>query len=810
MSFLSPTLLGILIPLVGLPLVLHLLNKGFPRYFKFPSIELIKETMARRSKFHRWRHWILLLLRTIFLLLMLLAFLQPLLRRFGTNPADHAGRQVLIVLDHSVSMEHKGDGPTSRERALYEASKLMDSLGPDDTVNLLLMEPNPATCFVSFSADTAEAKRFLNRLKPGFGRADVNLANAAAARLFSQSATRPEIYYISDFGRKKWANASFTALPPAVKLFFVDVGPAHRDNRAILDARPSQTEMLSGDTVPIEITVGNFSPEPFAGRVTVTLDKRFSFDQEVSIAPWSQEKVTVPVSVGGPGVHLCEVRLPPDALEYDNHFFLTLAVQAKEEVLIVSDGTDGRRSGAYYLKTALNPFENDVGSLLPRIISSGDLSPARLAGVQKMFFTHVNRLSPEASDAVAKFLFQGGGLVYFLDGTADVENLAALGKIMKGVFVGLVEVKGTARCDAPLVSRLAEVPCVHYGFVVEEHWRRTVTYTDSEGRTKRRTESGWTTVDQGGASTDFILQDATGGIRLEVARATWEPETVFERTCGPDDPLYYGKGPRESVRDSTEERRFSEVAVRVGSPLYVLASARIAEDAAELELGYEPQDGTLFISTRPEEAILRRSAAATVALALMVLLMTAMAAVVPVLILRHGRRGAGPPERWPEGWPAWVGEWWFAAAVGAAAGAALLTLAFAVLARNGLVRLRERLRRARSLVDVQLRRRADLIPAMEAATRGAQLHERDLQPMLAALRATAAAGPVARLVESMPVLRADAAFQRLFAALVDCEDRLALARSFEVASMAALRIRGRAVPDGVLARLMGFRMPADG
>lgn len=430
MSFLSQTLLGILIPLVGLPLGLHLLNKGFPRHFKFPAIELIKETMARRSKLHRWRHWILLLLRTLFLLLLLFAFLQPLLRRFGTNPADHIGRQVLIILDHSVSMEHKGDGPTSRERAVYEASKLMNSLGPDDTVNILLMEPNPVTCFVSFSANTAEAKRFLNQLKPGFGRADVNLANAAAAKLFTQSAVRPEIYYISDFERKKWANASFTALPPATKLFFVDVGPAHCDNRAILEARPSQTEMLAGDTVPLEITVGNFSSKPFDDRVTVTLDKRFSFDQEVAMAPWSQEKVTVPVSVGGSGVHLCEVRLPSDALEYDNHFFLTLVVQEKEEVLIVSDGVDDRRSGAYYLKMALNPFENDAGSLLPRIISSGDFSPVQLAGVQKMFFTHVNRLSPEASDAVAKFLFQGGGLVYFLDGAADTENLASLEKIM--------------------------------------------------------------------------------------------------------------------------------------------------------------------------------------------------------------------------------------------------------------------------------------------------------------------------------------------------------------------------------------------
>src|ERR1039458_761075 len=153
MSFLSPTLFAVLIPLAGLPLVLHLLNKGFPRHFKFPSIELIRETMARRSKVHRWRHWILLLLRTTFLLLLLLAFLQPVIRRFGANPADQTGRQVLIVLDHSVSMEHKGDGPASRERAVHEAGKLIDSLGPNDTVNVLLMEPGLTTCFVSFSKD---------------------------------------------------------------------------------------------------------------------------------------------------------------------------------------------------------------------------------------------------------------------------------------------------------------------------------------------------------------------------------------------------------------------------------------------------------------------------------------------------------------------------------------------------------------------------------------------------------------------------------------------------------------------------------
>ena len=429
MSFLSPALFFVLIPLAGLPLVIHLLNKGFPQHFRFPSIQLIRETMARRSRANRWRHWILLLLRTAFLLLLLLAFLQPVLKPLGGNPADPNGRQVLVVLDHSVSMEDHGDGPTSRERAIHEAGKLIDTLGPNDSVNVLLMDPGLTTCFVSFSKDTAEAKRFLNQLKPGLGRADVNLASTAAAHLFASATVRPEIYYISDFERKKWANADFTMLPPAVKLYFVDVGPQNRDNRAILDARPSQTEILAGDTIPLEVTVGNFSAEPFNDRVTVTLDKQYSFDQDVSVPQWSQEKITVPVAVGGPGDHQCVVSLPPDALDYDNQFYLTLSVADKEEVLIVSDAADQQSSGAYYLKTALNPFPNGGGSLLPHIISSSELSSMRLAGVQKMFFVRVNRLSAEACAAVGQFLFHGGGLIYFLDGSADADNLAALEKI---------------------------------------------------------------------------------------------------------------------------------------------------------------------------------------------------------------------------------------------------------------------------------------------------------------------------------------------------------------------------------------------
>jgi len=76
-----------------------------------------------------------------------------------------------------------------------------------------------------------------------------------------------------------------------------------------------------------------------------------------------------------------------------------------------------------------------------------------------------------------------------------------------GVFIGLVELKGTAESARPLTSYLAGQPCVQYQWRVDEHWSRTVTetYTDSEGKTQTRTrhESGWKTVAQGGENIPF-------------------------------------------------------------------------------------------------------------------------------------------------------------------------------------------------------------------------------------------------------------------------------------------------------------------
>jgi hypothetical protein len=426
MNFLNTALLPGLVALVGLPLFIHLLNLRFPRLFEFSSVKLVRETIAQRSRLFRWRHLILLLLRTVFVLLLLLAFLKPLLRRFGSASDKQTGRSVLLIVDHSLSMEHKGGGVSSRKRAESEAEKIFATLGLEDTVNVILAGQAPKSCFVEMSRHHGEAQRFIAETKPGLTRADFSQANALAARLLASGGPRPEIYYLSDFQRRNWAQVDFTPLPPQARMFFVDVAPPVRDNRAILGATVSQTQILAGDTVTIEAEIGNFRDAPLNEQLKVVLDSRVSFEKEVSVAPWSTAKVTLPVPPGGPGLHLCELSLPPDDLTQDDHFFLTLPVLEKEGILIVTDGADAQKDAALFLKTALNPYEDLAGSLLPQQITAAEVNAAKLAGVKKIFLTRAGPLSEASARLLADFLFHGGGVVYFLDGDHDAENFAHL------------------------------------------------------------------------------------------------------------------------------------------------------------------------------------------------------------------------------------------------------------------------------------------------------------------------------------------------------------------------------------------------
>jgi LemA protein len=151
----------------------------------------------------------------------------------------------------------------------------------------------------------------------------------------------------------------------------------------------------------------------------------------------------------------------------------------------------------------------------------------------------------------------------------------------------------------------------------------------------------------------------------------------------------------------------------------------------------------------------------------------------------------------------------------------VLALALA-LAYNRLVRLRNRAGNAWAQVDVQLRRRYDLIPNLVEAVKGYAAHERQtFEEVVAARNAAQAAGSVAEqaaaesnlggmlrrlfaLAEAYPALRASENFQALQADLRDAEDRIAVARQIYNDSTLSYNNAVQTVPTNLVAALFRF------
>lgn len=156
-------------------------------------------------------------------------------------------------------------------------------------------------------------------------------------------------------------------------------------------------------------------------------------------------------------------------------------------------------------------------------------------------------------------------------------------------------------------------------------------------------------------------------------------------------------------------------------------------------------------------------------------------------------------------------------------GLALLALVWFVANFNRFVRLRQHLRESWAGIDVELKRRYDLIPNLVETVKGYAAHERSVLDEVVKLRnqAVASTGPadqqavdetalalgVKRLfavVENYPQLKSDANFRQLQRELANTEDRLAAARRFFNGNVRELNQMCEQFPTNVLAGMFGF------
>jgi len=152
----------------------------------------------------------------------------------------------------------------------------------------------------------------------------------------------------------------------------------------------------------------------------------------------------------------------------------------------------------------------------------------------------------------------------------------------------------------------------------------------------------------------------------------------------------------------------------------------------------------------------------------------------------------------------------------------VLLLLYAIVGYNGLVRLRNRIDNAWAQIDVQLRRRYDLIPNLVETVKGYAAHERQTFDSVTKARAdainaqgveqqaqaenqiTSALRSLFAVAEAYPELKANQNFLALQEELTATEGRIAYARQFYNDEVLKLNTRIQSFPSNLIASSFGF------
>ncbi|MDT5025222.1 MAG: LemA protein [Micromonosporaceae bacterium] len=155
----------------------------------------------------------------------------------------------------------------------------------------------------------------------------------------------------------------------------------------------------------------------------------------------------------------------------------------------------------------------------------------------------------------------------------------------------------------------------------------------------------------------------------------------------------------------------------------------------------------------------------------------------------------------------------------------VLVIVWLIATYNKLVRQRNQVEASWAQIDVQLKRRYDLIPNLVETVKGYAAHEKGTLEAVTQARNTAVAAanadPAARanaenavtqtlgrlfaLAEAYPNLRANENFIALQSELANTEDKISYSRQFYNSAVQTYNNATQTIPTNIIAGMMGFR-----
>lgn len=432
-SFVYESLLWWGLPLVGVPVLIHLINLMRHRRVKWAAMEFLLQSQKRHRKSVLLKQLLLLLLRMLAIAAVVLMVAQPLLRNqwgaiFGGSRTHH-----IVLVDDSFSMSDRWADTSAFEGAKQVVSRLAAGAERQATPQLFTLlrfsrcQPLPDGAQPDLLEQPLDAD-FAARLEKTLGQlrtSETDVGPDAALAAVDRLPGKPEdedrvVYLVTDFRTGQWQEPD--ALREALsrldedgtQLHLINCASAVHENVAVASLHPAGGTRAAGVPLLVELSLRNFGTTDARG-VSVTLTEDGQPRPPIVFEEVPAGKTVTrrfPVLFTTAGQHEIVARCQSDAVDADNKRALVVDVPEVVDILLIDGDADA--NDGFFLATALAPGGKVASGLRPIVESPSYLRDHPLDGFDTIYLLNVPRLGAAEIAALEAFVQAGGGLGIFL------------------------------------------------------------------------------------------------------------------------------------------------------------------------------------------------------------------------------------------------------------------------------------------------------------------------------------------------------------------------------------------------------------
>jgi hypothetical protein len=376
MGFLAPWFLGGLVAL-GIPVFVHLLRRQVTTPRPVSSLMFFERGTQSSTRHRRLRYLLLFALRLALILLLVLAFANPFVRRAAAGAND---RLLIIVLDNSFSMRAGTRFADAKKEALATLAAK-----PNSQKTQIMALGGRLTVLTQPISDEAQLRAALESIQPGDGRVSFGELGRDLHAMSETMRSPADLHLFSDMQRSAMpGNFADMVMPPNVKLILHPVAQGTPSPNWTVESVKAPAE-LSDPKDPkrsrVQAVIAGFNTPAATKTVSLVVDGKTIAARSIDIPANGLATVEfAPLDVGY-GFNRCEVRIEGgDAFPADDASVFSVRRADPERVLFVHSAGDSR--SAVYFGDALDAAAHSSFVLQSVAAEQAtDLDPTRFAFV---------------------------------------------------------------------------------------------------------------------------------------------------------------------------------------------------------------------------------------------------------------------------------------------------------------------------------------------------------------------------------------------------------------------------------------------